>query len=86
MKYKVKLAERAARLKLNNEDCRVIIASAHSTFVFETSAGIIQHEGEDSVRIPKEHIIVPIKDITKIEMPVSRFTPDKMCWMEIEWE
>lgn len=85
MTHTVKLAERAARRMLQNESCRVIIDKASSTFVFVTEPGIFEHDGELSVSIPEERIIVPITDITKIELPVSRFTPDKMCFMEIAW-
>ena len=84
--HEVKLAARGARLRLNNETCRIKIEKAGLTNIFETAAGIFQHEGEDCVRVPNEQIIVPLKDITELEMPISRFTPDKMCWMKIAWE
>lgn len=80
--YEVKLSKRSARLALNNRACKIYIEKACSEFI--TEPGIFKHDGEDSVRVSKEQIIVPLSDITSIEMPVSRFTPDKMCWMKID--
>ena len=83
--HEIKLASRNARLKLNNNICRVIVEKPNKTVAFVTKPRTFQHDGVDSVRVVNEHIIVPITDITKIEMPVSRFTPDKKTWMEVDW-
>lgn len=83
--HEVKLAARNARLKLDNDVCKVIIKKASETTVFITKPGIFKYEDVDSIRIPNERIVVPITDITKIEMSVSIFTPDKKCWMEVDW-
>ena len=84
--HKVKLAPRSARLHLQNEECRIIIKKAHPTNIFITAPGIFEYEGVDSVSVPSEHIIVPITDITEIEIPSTRFTPDIKCFMEIAWD
>ena len=84
--HEVVLAARAARLHLNNESCRVLIYAASKTYIFTTAPGIFEHEGVPSVSIPNERIIVPITDITKIEIPVSRFTPDVKSFMTVDWE
>ena len=81
----VKLAARGARLHLQNEECRIIINKSSPTFVFTTKPGIFQHEGVDSVYIPNEKIIVPLTDISRIEVPTTRFTPDIKTFMEIAW-
>ena len=79
----VKLAARGARLHLNNEVCNIHVDKAHSDFT--TAPGIVMHDDQECVYVPKEQIFVPLQDITKLEMPVSRFTPDVMCWMTIAW-
>ena len=81
----VKLAARGARLHLNNEVCKIYVEKASSFFT--TKEGIIQHKDYgECVFVPEERIFVPLKDITKIEVPTTRFTPDIMCWMTIAWE
>lgn len=82
---KQKLAKRAALLKLNNDDCKIIINKASEKSIFTTKAGIFDYEGELCVSIPDEHIIIPVTDITKIEMPATRFRPDAKFMMEVEW-
>jgi len=81
----VKLAPRGARLHLQNEECCIIIDKASPTFVFTTKPGIFEHDGVDSVYIPKERIIIPLTDITRIEIPSTRFTPDIKTFIEIAW-
>lgn len=82
----VKLAERGARLRLQNEVCRIIIDKASPTFIFVTKPGIFEHEGVDSVYVPNEKIIVPLTDITRIEVETTRFTPDIKTFMEVAWD
>ena len=79
----VKLAARGARLHLNNEVCNIYVEKAHSFFT--TAEGIVMHDDEECVYVPKEQIFVPLTDITKLEMPISRFTPDIKAFMTIAW-
>lgn len=85
MTCNIMLSARVARYRLNNESCKVIINKAHATDTFITKPGIFEHEGKQCVRVPKEKIIVPITDISKIEIEVSKFTPDKKTFMEVKW-
>ena len=78
--YTVKLSKRAALRKLEEESCNIYVEKARSYFI--TERGVTNN----TIHIPKEQITIPVTDITKIEMPISRFTPDKMCWMEIDWD
>lgn len=84
-KHQVKLAPRAALRMLNSESCKIIISKASSTFVFVTQPGLFVHEGEESVRVPREGIVVPVTDISKIETSITRFTPEVKVFMEIDW-
>ena len=81
----VKLAKRGARLRLNNDECKVIIEKCHPREVFVTAPGIFIHEGVESVSIPSEHIIVPITDITRIEVG-NRFNPNIHSMMKVDWD
>ena len=82
----VKLAARGARLHLQNEDCRIIIEKASPSFVFTTRAGIFKNEdGVECVFVPDERINVPLTDISKIEIPSTRFTPDIKTFIRIAW-
>ena len=84
MKYTtVKLAKRGALLHLNNEPCRVKVKGV----IYETEEGLIESQGEQYVISMSSTgpITIPVKDITHIEIPVSRFTPDILTFMEIEW-
>ena len=84
--HEVVLSARGARLHLNNESCRIIINKYNPRDILVTAPGIFEHEGVPSVSIPEQHIIVPITDITKIEISVSRFTPDVKSFMTVDWE
>lgn len=78
---KVKLAPRGARLHLNNEACKVKLNIAVGIFV--TEPGIINN---DYVKIKDFPELVNIRNISHIEIPVSRFTPDVKSFMEIAWD
>jgi hypothetical protein len=81
MTTEIKLAVRTLRLRLNNERCRVKLTIG--TDIYETDECLID---DDYVRIEEFPDLVNIRNISEIEMPVSRFTPDKMCWMKVAWE
>lgn len=83
--HKVKLAGRMARVHLHNEECRIIIEKAGKT-PFVTEPGIFKHDNQECVRVPKEQIIVPLTDITSLEIPTTRFNPEVKVFMDISWE
>lgn len=80
---RVKVAERLARLKLNNEECLITLKGTKDNErkdkALRTEQGIVQ----EKVFIKGENRFVMIKDIKEI-MIVSRFGVG--CWYEIEWE
>ena len=86
--YQVKLAKRSALLRLNTEVCRVKLKGWGSTFT--TGGKIITLTGIDSVQMVAirelKDELWNVKQITHIEVPVSRFTPDIKSFMEVDWE
>lgn len=88
-KYTVKLAKRAALLKLNNEVCHIKLRGWGREF--STNGQLITQEMLDGSKVTLTLInelneYHNVKHITHIEMPVSRFTPDVKSFMEVSWE
>ena len=78
-KYTVKLAKRAALLRLNNEATMIRLNNGKELL---TEPGLINGE---YVRAGQYHELVNLNEITYVQMPLSRFTPDQMCFMEVDW-
>ena len=79
--YEVTLAKRAAKRHLQNEECKIFVEQAHSSFI--TAPGIFMHDDKESVFVPIEQIIVPLTDITRMEI-TDRF--DNKCMMLVDWD
>ena len=84
----VKLARRGALLRLNNNVCKVKIKGYGGTFT--TGGSLISLEDKDGNKLPFVKIVEldelwRVEEITHIEMPVSRFMPDKLTFMEVNW-
>ena len=83
--HTVKLAARGARLHLNNDECKVIIDKYNPKDILVTAPGIFIHDNQECVKIPALSIIVPVTDITKLEVG-NHFNPNIHTMMEIAWE
>ena len=85
--YDVKLARRGALLELNNRVCKVKLKGWGRTFT--TGGKIITLTGIDSVQMVAirelQDELYNVTQITHIEMPASRFTPNKLVFMEVAW-
>lgn len=80
--HEVVLSKRGARLMLNNEYCRVIIEKYHPQEVLISIPPILEN---DMIRIQEHNMIVPLTDITKIEVG-NRFNPNIKSMMTVDWE
>lgn len=88
MIVEVKLAQRGALLHLNNEICKVKLKGYERTFT--TGGKLVALVGKDNEQIKLVEIkeldeLWNVKQITHIELPVSRFTPNKKTFMEVAW-
>lgn len=87
--FEVKLARRGALLELNNRLCKVKLKGYGG--VFTTGGKLTTLEDKDGkecikmVEIREFGELYNVEQITHIEMPVSRFTPDKLTFMEVAW-
>lgn len=86
-KTQVKLAKRSALLRLNNDICKVKIKGYGRTFT--TGGKLVSLEGQDTIQFVKIRELDElwnVRQITHIEVELSRFTPDIKSFMEVDWE
>ena len=89
MIHKVKLAKRAALLRLNNQVCHVRLKGWGRDFT--TNGKLLVEDAPDGSKISLTYIdelheYHNVKHIREIEVESTRFTPDVMCWMEVDWD